>query len=1812
MMIEFKNKLETTRKRLLDLTKRNKLINYKRPAKSRYLKIIDETPEFIYQHLVFNESPFKFKYIPEPEIPQIEYRKLEKKIEKIEKLQQNTPFQNEQKLAENQIKRIYEKLQTQESNALLSAEEQAKKLGFDISTELPDIDLRKSDVDEKYTDDYLQTLHYPSDLEKILKKIDRNAKSILQETGANMLYLILGVLEWTESDNSEVKLKSPLINIPVSLTRGSLNKKTNTYEYKLEYNGESIDTNKSLAEKLKNDFNIILPELTEELSYNDYMLEVKKICKNKKNWKIKHEISLDFLQFNKILMYKDLDTEVWGNSLGENVVLNELFLGKEVSGISYAPEEYNIDENPIANKIPLVLDADSSQHSAIVDVLNGKNVVIEGPPGTGKSQTISNMIAALIADGKNVLFVSEKLAALEVVYKRLSNIGLDDFCLELHSHKTQKTKVLESLKHRLESNYKTPYELGRVKKELETKKRELKEYIDTLDLEHGNTKKKIFEIFWLVEKYQKVAEYLKFDITEPESFEIIDVNNRVEELQKYQSYVRNYDFKSFYWNGFELEKLEFIYINTFISKLNNLNELYGKISKYYKDLKKLAELNDIDYGIDNEIDESKNINFYLNNNEKYLTDYINQSLLDQLDNDNLNVFKDYIKTYEKYIDIENKCKENIIDIEKLTSDEIKFLTKLDNTVLKEINKKYLIPKKEYERLHTILDTYLDINKSHLENDNESELISKLLSVKDFLYKDISISIIENIYNLNEKFTESLSRFEKILKELIRLIGMPKTYDIYNIKTIIKGLKLISQVDQVLYVNCTDEIGTTKYISLIKKAKEQEDKIVNLIEKIENYFDIDKINSKKIEELINIKNILEDKKDSFFKIFSRPFKQSKSKYNELLKESLPDNFNEWINQLNTAIEYLTLKEAYETNSEFKTTFKDLFNGLNTNWAKINDLNEWAQEVRKEIRINNYIKTLLSGDEQIHISLTSYLTEFSENMDNFNTFIEEIEKTYQKHFIKKIYHHIDDIDIVELKYKLEEINKKIDIYLLTIDGLIIDRNINIDKIAELIDSHSQIKKIHNAGVDFINKIINNNATSNINIFIDKLLSFIDNQNMPIIDIVNMIQLDLDLTDKLNKLSEHIKFDLKYELEQTDEEIKLIKYHIAFISSIKSANISESIKNILIKQYYSTVDLLQNISKKHIKIVSLNNEIEKYGKLNSSIFYGNKLSDYRRLIDKLNRVNENIDNLSIWIDYKKLLLKIKDLGLISIINSIEDEILPKELIIEAYYYNFYNSLLKFAFKSYPLLNTFSRLSHEEVINRFKALDLKLLELNKEYIASKASDKDIPMSYGGGSVKNFTNLRLIEHEISKKKRHIPIRQLIKRAGEAIQALKPCYMMSPLSVAQYLPPKELKFDVLIVDEASQLKPEEALGAIARSSQVVIVGDPKQLPPTSFFDNIKDDVEDNENTVVDEAESILDTCIDLYSPIRRLKWHYRSQHETLIDFSNQQFYDNDLIVFPSPSSVHGSELGVKHTYIENAVYQSGSSQRYNKVEAKVVVEHIVKQMKNFPNKSLGIGTFNTSQRDLIQQIIDEKEKSNPYVANFISKWKESAEPFFIKNLESLQGDERDVIFISTTYGPDKTTGRVMQRFGPINQDTGWRRLNVLITRSKQKMHIFTSMKSEDIKISENSSKGVIALRGFLQFLETGQLMIKPKITDRDFDSPFEESVYQLLSQAGIKSVPQVGVAGYFIDLAVVAKESDDFILAIECDGATYHSSKSARDRDRLKDEVLKRLGWKVYRIWSVDWYKNRQNEISKLLKVINEQQAKYSEKYKHQKNYYTD
>jgi superfamily I DNA and/or RNA helicase/very-short-patch-repair endonuclease len=468
------------------------------------------------------------------------------------------------------------------------------------------------------------------------------------------------------------------------------------------------------------------------------------------------------------------------------------------------------------------------------------------------------------------------------------------------------------------------------------------------------------------------------------------------------------------------------------------------------------------------------------------------------------------------------------------------------------------------------------------------------------------------------------------------------------------------------------------------------------------------------------------------------------------------------------------------------------------------------------------------------------------------------------------------------------------------------------------------------------------------------------------------------------------------------------------------------------------------------------------------------------------------------------------------------------------------------------------------------------------------VPEGNGKGRVGEYTELSLIRHEIGKKSRHCKTRELMGRAGNAVQALKPCFLMSPLSLARYLPAGGIEFDMVIMDEASQIKPEDAIGAILRAKQLVVVGDPKQLPPTSFFDSIDDEIDDDDATQFDNAESVLEVAQRSFQPYRRLRWHYRSQHENLIQFSNVKFYDEDLVVFPSPSSTMCS-LGVVYHHVEGATCVKGENLR----EAQRIVERIVEHAKQRTGESLGVATFNKKQTEMIDTLVLKACESDPEFAMLYTTMREGDDGFFVKNLENIQGDERDVIFISYTYGRGPTSTAVAQRFGPINTAMGWRRLNVMVTRARKRMEVFSSMHPSDIHGGPDKSRGVNAYRDFLEYASQGLLRETGSESGREPGSPFEESVAKVVESYGLEAVFQVGVAGYFIDIGVRRRQGDrSYLLGIECDGATYHSSRSARDRDRLREEIIQGRGWDLYRIWSTDWFLNQKAEEERLVKRL--------------------
>lgn len=465
-------------------------------------------------------------------------------------------------------------------------------------------------------------------------------------------------------------------------------------------------------------------------------------------------------------------------------------------------------------------------------------------------------------------------------------------------------------------------------------------------------------------------------------------------------------------------------------------------------------------------------------------------------------------------------------------------------------------------------------------------------------------------------------------------------------------------------------------------------------------------------------------------------------------------------------------------------------------------------------------------------------------------------------------------------------------------------------------------------------------------------------------------------------------------------------------------------------------------------------------------------------------------------------------------------------------------------------------------------------------------------GNIPNFNGVEGMNSEVTtlrseanKTRKHLPFRVLFSRIPNLILKLKPCLMMSPLSVSTFLRDTKLEFDTVIFDEASQVKPENAIGALFRAKQYIITGDKEQLPPTNFFQYVDDEeIHSDEINDTSSYDSILDVASS-YLRLLKLRWHYRSKFEELIRPSNKEIYHN-LITFPSRTKPQIFE-GVQFIYV-NGVYVD----RRNELEADKVVETVVQLISQYGStKSIGVVTFNTEQQLLIERKLNHFRHKHPDYETFFTD--KELDSFFVKNIETVQGDERDIIIISVGYGPDGN-GKMSMNFGPLNQSNGYRRLNVAVTRAKIGLIMIASFHSVDIDINRTQARGVVFLKHYLEFAENGEDTRVDDLNEfASFDSPFEEDVYNELVSMGYEVKKQVGSSGYRIDLAVVdPQHPGHFLLGIECDGATYHSSKSVRDRDRLRQQVLENRDWTIYRIWSTDWFKNKTYQVRKLKTFI--------------------
>lgn len=578
---------------------------------------------------------------------------------------------------------------------------------------------------------------------------------------------------------------------------------------------------------------------------------------------------------------------------------------------------------------------------------------------------------------------------------------------------------------------------------------------------------------------------------------------------------------------------------------------------------------------------------------------------------------------------------------------------------------------------------------------------------------------------------------------------------------------------------------------------------------------------------------------------------------------------------------------------------------------------------------------------------------------------------------------------------------------------------------------------------------------------------------------------------------------------------------------------------------------------------------------------------ILSRITELNSNIDKGPQWAAFMNSFEKGKNTLAEQFMTLAYNGVLQIKDTSKIFLKSFYQAWLDKVLEENDLLKNFHSLSHNEKVLLFQQMDELIKKENRASLVNILRHSSQEKLNTPASQEGMAHLR---REFAKQRRFTPLRKTIERSEATIKSMKPCFLMSPLSVAQYLKGDHPSFDLVIFDEASQLPTEDAIGAICRGEKLIVVGDPKQLPPTNFFtlqsSFINAEMDEQGQNVIEDTESVLEEFLSTNVPSARLKWHYRSTNESLISFSNHTFYDSDLYTFPS-CLIIDEDSGLHFRYIPDGIYEGKG---LNRKEAAAVVDEIVEHIKSNHGQSLGVGTFNMRQQLAIMDEIELRRRQDPTLEPFFDRGK--VEPFFVKNLENIQGDERDVIFISVTYAKD-LSGRLRYNFGPVNNENGWRRLNVLITRARKKMVVFSSIKGEDINPAITNSRGPLLIRDFLLFAEHGTIQTTTMSKLLQTESLFEKDVMQELINKGYLVDPQVGASGYRIDLGIRDESlPGKYICGIECDGVTYHSSETARDRDRLRQAVLESRGWHIIRIWSTDWFKERYNQIQRVLDYI--------------------
>jgi very-short-patch-repair endonuclease len=1622
--LPLETKLDRARTELLDLSARNRLLNMPKSSKNaKAIEIVDEKATEIFRLLVSEGRVFTF---------------------------------------------LAGKLAPGEAGA--DAGEDADEADEIADLAQPDEDADESGRFARHVDTRLQTRLTSKGLQKRLLDLYYDARTLEEEQGVNILYLALGALKWIDPQNAANIRYAPLILIPVSLERGNAGEK-----FKLRARPEDFASNLSLEAFLDRVHGIRLPafEASEQFIYEAYAEAVAEAVSAKAGWAVLPDaITLGFFSFAKFLMYRDLDPANWpaGNRISERPLVRGLLSDGFEAGGDMIPEDARIDPFiPPADMLHIV-DSDSSQALVIHEVRKGRDMVVQGPPGTGKSQTIANIVASAIADGRTVLFVAEKMAALEVVKRRLDANGVGDACLELHSNKANKRSLLEELRRTWELGAPRGQEAGTLIARLEEARDRLNGHAERMHALHGSSGLTPFQaVGQLVRLRLDGQQPNDIRLEDPVSWSRDGFIERRDVLAELVERVEAIGVPAEHpWRGVGRESL----LPTDVDRL---------VTRVRATLERLADLRAEEAAIAESLEGAPG--------------------------------------------------EKLADIDATSARALRVAGAPD------IGREALASN-TWTSSSAELTELLSSGRRHA--DLRTELAGKIrdaawqLDLGEHTSALMSLPAafaVEDFGNVRS-LTGILPRLIEAASALSASLGRdaPRTLDdAERMALVADRVSKAPKASAEVFAADLWETGVERAADLASTMHRLEGARAQVGHALSD--------SAWEADLGPARATLASHGTGLFRFLSGDWRRA----NRLVRSFLsrPDQpLDETLQQLDALAEGQAARREIEREDALgRTAFGEHWRGPRSLSEPLQAIVEWMRSL-----------TDLGAEPRLIASKRPDQRLLGEQAETLQELVRATEES-----IRRLWGSAGD----SRSHAFGSAGAP--------------GRANLDEML------AWCARIEAADRETAGACLETPADLPARL---ALLGQLASGQDAARDISGAVDLGSSAFGAawVGEASDWDALGEAADWMRANEDIRVLASALPDPRSPAAAAAGlEAARDALCSE-----------------LAAIASELS----LDPVEAFGTRAIDEAPIATLLGRLevwSVSGEQLSRWVAYRDRAARARILGCGDVVDRLSEGRLSGDGVVPAFEMAYYEAVYADMVRRDPELGRFDGTLHGRLAREFADMDRQRISAAAVEVV-RAHHRRLP-AREGGAVGPLGTLRA---EMQKRRGHMPIRRLMEKAGLAIQALKPVFMMSPLSIAQFLAPGVFEFDLLVMDEASQIQPVDALGAVARARQVVVVGDPKQLPPTAFFAKVTGsgpEEDDDDGGRVADIESVLGLFTARGLPTRMLRWHYRSKHQSLIAVSNRQFYESKLFIVPSPFTAEAG-MGLRFHRIPQGVFDAGGT-RTNQIEARIVAEAIVAHAREHPELSLGVAAFSAAQRRaIVDQLEVIRRALPPEVESFFQA--HHAEPFFVKNLENVQGDERDVIFISVGYGPTVPGGRVPMRFGPLGSEGGERRLNVLISRAKQRCEVFSSMTDEDIDPDFAASrKGVFAFRMFLHYARTGRLTIAES-TGRDHDSVFEEQVARALQARGYQVHRQVGLAGFYIDLAVADEERPGrYLLGIECDGASYHDSRSARDRDRLRQSVLESHGWTIHRIWSTDWFQRPTEQLELVIARIEAAKAEH-------------